>query len=75
LRDHQSIGIAPPKLAWIAEARMSTEDRARELILECIQHLQQHPSLASPMYKYYLSTVCGDGLKKCGITAEQICAE
>jgi hypothetical protein len=54
---------------------MSKEDRARELMLECIQHLQQHPNLEPPMYKSYLFIVYGESLKKCGMTAEQICAE
>jgi hypothetical protein len=54
---------------------MSREDKVRKLMLECIQHLQQHPELQSPMRKSYLSIVYGESLKKCGMTAEQVCAE
>jgi hypothetical protein len=54
---------------------MSKEDKVRELMLECIQHLQQHPSFEAPMYKSYLSIIYGERLKKCGMTVEQVCAE
>ena len=54
---------------------LSKEDRVRELMLECIQSLQQHPNLQPPMFKSYLSIVYGDRLKKGGMTAEQVCAE
>lgn len=54
---------------------MSKEDKARELMLECIQHLQQHHNLEPPMHKSYLSIVYGEILKKCGMTPDQVCAE
>jgi hypothetical protein len=54
---------------------MSKEDKVRELMLECIQHLQQHPNLEPPTQKSYLSIVYGKSLKKCGMTVEQVCAE
>lgn len=54
---------------------MSKEYKVRKLMLECIQHLQQHPDLQPSIQKSYLSIVYGDSLKKCGMTVEQVCAE
>jgi hypothetical protein len=54
---------------------MTKEDKARNLMLECIQHLQQHPNLEPPTQKSYLSIVYGESLRKCGMTAEQVCVE
>jgi hypothetical protein len=54
---------------------MSKEEKVRELILECIQSLQQHPDLHPSMYRSYLYVTRGDALKKYGVTVEQVCDE
>jgi hypothetical protein len=54
---------------------MNKEDKVRALMMECIQHLQQNPSLDRAMFKSYLSAVYGESLKKCGMTVDQVCSE
>ena len=54
---------------------MNKEDKVRALMMECIQHLQQHPSLHRETFKSYLSAVYGESLKKCGMTVDQVCSE
>ena len=54
---------------------LNKEERARALMLECIQNLQQHPGLEPSSYRSYVSIIYGASLKKCGMTVEQVCAE
>ena len=51
------------------------EEKARELIRECIGNLQQHPNIQRATYRSYLGAMFGDSLKRCGVTAEEVCGE
>lgn len=51
------------------------EDRVHQLMLECIQTLQQHTGLEPSMYRSYLLITHGDDLKRYGVSVETVCAE
>jgi hypothetical protein len=54
---------------------MKREEKAGELIRECIQNLQQHPNIQRATYRSYLRAVYGDSLKRWGVTPDEVCGE